>query len=267
MVRQTNRLRESFNEAAELYHEARPGYPEVLFDDLVSLSGIPDGGRVLEIGCGTGQATAPLARRGYRILCVELGANMAAMARRTLASFPAVDVVTADFEEWPTEAESFDLVTSATALHWIDRSIRYRKIARVLGPGGAVAPFWYAHVHMDADRGFFEEVQGIYERVAPQIVGPTDQVLQRPDDLPAGEVTEIEATGLYGPVTVRRYPFQVQYDTTSYINVLNTYSGHRTLALDVRQRLLDGIAQLMDTQYDGRITKGYLAMLYIAHRS
>ncbi len=260
-----NRLRETFDEVAELYHEARPGYPEGLFNDLVSLSGIPDGGRVLEIGCGTGQATVPLARRGYRILCVELGANLAAMARRTLAPFPAVDVVTADFEEWSPEEGAFDLVTSATALHWIDRSIRYRKIARMLRPGGALAPFWYDHVHTDADQGFFAEVQGIYERVAPQIVGPEDRLL-RPDDVPADEVTEIEEARLYGPVTVRRYPFQVEYDASSYINVLNTYSGHRTLAPDVRQRLLDGIAQLIDTRYGGRITKGYIALLYVAHR-
>ena len=72
-----------------LYDEVRPGYPEELFDDVVSLSGIPAGGRILEIGCGTGQATVPFARRGYRILCVELGENLAAVARRNLEAIPA----------------------------------------------------------------------------------------------------------------------------------------------------------------------------------
>ena len=83
MAQERAKLRATFDEAALLYDEVRPGYPEELFDDVVSLSGIPSGGRILEIGCGTGQATVPLARRGYRILCVELSENLAAVARPT----------------------------------------------------------------------------------------------------------------------------------------------------------------------------------------
>ena len=94
-------LRTTFDEAALLYDEVRPGYPYALFADVVSLSGIPSGGRILEIRCGTGQATVPFARRGYRILCVELGENLAAVARRNLASYPRAEVQTEDFEEWP----------------------------------------------------------------------------------------------------------------------------------------------------------------------
>jgi SAM-dependent methyltransferase len=80
MAEERAKLRAIFDEAALLYDEVRPGYPEELFDDIVALSGIPSGGRILEIGCGTGQATVPFARRGYRILCVELGKNLAAVA-------------------------------------------------------------------------------------------------------------------------------------------------------------------------------------------
>jgi len=54
-------LRSTFDEAAELYHRARPGYPAALFDDLAELTSIRPGSRVLEIGPGTGQATLPLA--------------------------------------------------------------------------------------------------------------------------------------------------------------------------------------------------------------
>ncbi|MDQ4126690.1 MAG: class I SAM-dependent methyltransferase, partial [Actinomycetota bacterium] len=135
-------LRTSFDGAAMLYDEVRPGYPEALFDDVVSLSGIPSGGRILEIGCGTGQATVPLARRGYPIMCVELGENLAAVARRNLAAYPRVEVQTGDFEEWPLEAGTFDLAVSATAFHWLDPTVAYRKVARALKTGGAIALFW-----------------------------------------------------------------------------------------------------------------------------
>src|SRR5215210_370119 len=100
MAYERDRLRTTFDEAASLYDEVRPGYSEELFDDVVSLSGIPVGGRRLEIGCGTGQATVPFARRGYVILCVELGENLAAVARHNLEAYPQAEVQTGSFGEW-----------------------------------------------------------------------------------------------------------------------------------------------------------------------
>ena len=67
-------LRQTFGQAAERYDRARPEYPEALFDDLVTLAGLTPGDRLIEVGCATGKATRPLARRGFRITCVELGA-------------------------------------------------------------------------------------------------------------------------------------------------------------------------------------------------
>lgn len=82
MTDDRNQLRTTFNQVALLYDQVRPGYPEALFDDVVSLSLISPVGRILEIGCGTGQATVPFARLGYRILCIELGKNLATVAKK-----------------------------------------------------------------------------------------------------------------------------------------------------------------------------------------
>src|SRR4029079_16021192 len=60
-------LRAIFDEDAERYDRARPGYPAELFADLAALTGLRPGDRVLEVGPGTGQATVPLAKRGYRV--------------------------------------------------------------------------------------------------------------------------------------------------------------------------------------------------------
>ncbi|MBV9281092.1 MAG: class I SAM-dependent methyltransferase, partial [Chloroflexi bacterium] len=128
-------LRRTFDQAAELYDRARPGYPRELFDDLTELAGIGPGCRVLEIGCGTGQATVPLAERGCQIVAVELGADMAAVARRNLARFASVTVVVSAFEDWPLPAGPFDAVVSATAFHWIDPAVRVTKAADALRPG------------------------------------------------------------------------------------------------------------------------------------
>jgi SAM-dependent methyltransferase len=266
MADRRNRLRTTFDEAASLYDEARPGYPAELFDDVITLSGIEPDGRILEIGCGTGQATAPFARRGYRILCVELGENMAAVARRNLEGHPQAEVRTGAFEDLALQEGSFDLVISATAFHWLDPDVAYPKVATILGDGGSLALFWNVHVHSEASEGFFEEVQRIYEREAPEIVGPDDHKGPPGPEEVHDRTAEIRDTGLFGRITTRHYRWDETYDSGGYLRVLNTYSGHRSLGDETRRRLLDGIADLIDTRFGGSIVKGYLTTLYVAER-
>ena len=77
-------LKTTFNTAATLYEEVRPGYPEELILDIIELSGLEDHNRVLEIGCGTGKATRPFAERGYELVCLDIGADLIAVARERL---------------------------------------------------------------------------------------------------------------------------------------------------------------------------------------
>jgi SAM-dependent methyltransferase len=265
MAEERDRLRTTFDEAASLYDEVRPGYPEDLFDDIVSLSGIPAGGKILEIGCGTGQATVPFARRGYRILCIELGENMAALARRNLRGYPQAEVRTGAFEKFSLQEGAFDLAISATAFHWLDPAIAYPKAAGMLRDGGSLALFWNVHVHSDASEGFFEAAQRIYEREAREIWDHKYEGPPRSDEIP-DRTGEIEGSGLFGAVTCRNYRWDETYDAEGYLRVLNTYSGHRSLRDDTRERLFCGIADLIDKRFHGRIVKGYLTTLYVALR-
>ena len=258
-----SRLRETFEQAARIYHEARPGYPEELFDDLVALAGIPPGGRILEIGCGSGVATLPLARRGYAIHCIELGEQLAAVARENLADYPDVTIDVGAFEETPVEEAAYDLAVSATAWHWIAQPLGYRKVAQALKPGGALAIWRHEHVWSAAGGDFWVDVQAIYERWMP---GTEPGLrLTHPDDFP-GEAAEIDASGLFGPVAMRRYVWDIEYDAASYLRLLNTYSGHIDLAEPNRTLLFQGIADHINGPYGGRIVKGYMSILHVAQR-
>lgn len=263
MTRDNDRLRRTFDQVAELYDQARPGYPEELFDDVVVLSGIPRGGRILEIGCGTGQATVPFARCGYRIRCIELGAQMAAVARRNLAAYRTAEVEVGAFETWPVDHAAFDLVIAATAFHWIDPVAGFRKAAEALKPRGALALFSSQHVRVPEDLGFFDRVQTVYERETPEIVARAG--LPDPDDVPDG-AQSLEATGLFQVVGTRRYLWSAVYDPASYIRLLETYSDHRSLAPAARERLYRGITEMFNTQPGGHVTKGYLTTLAVARR-
>src|SRR5579875_2189998 len=128
-------LRHIFNSAAQLYHRARPDYPAELYTALIRAAGLEPGDRLLEVGCATGKATLPLARRGYPITCLEPGPDLAAEARRNLAGFDA-EVIETTFEDWqPRGGESFSLVYAATAWHWVDPAVRYRRARAALRPG------------------------------------------------------------------------------------------------------------------------------------
>ena len=109
--------RDSFDKVALLYDKARPSYPDALFEDILAYSNLPDTSRILAVGCGTGQATLPLARRGYTIDCIELGPQLAALAGDKLKDFPQVKVTCANFETISLPSSSYDLLLSATAFH------------------------------------------------------------------------------------------------------------------------------------------------------
>ena len=254
-------LRVTFDTVAALYDATRPGYPAVMYDDICSLADIPAGGDILEIGCGTGQATLPFAERGYRITCVELGAELATLARRKLVDYPHVAVRVGAFETEPLPDATYDLIISGTAFHWVAPE-SYPNLARVLRPQGAVALFWNKHIAGAVDGGFFDLAQAVYRQYAPEMIraekAPTAA------DLP-DESAALAATGLFGAFTVRRYPWVARYDAKSYLNLLATYPDHYTLPPDRRQRLYQGIAALIDGEFGGEIAKQYLTVLYLAH--
>ncbi len=257
-----HRLRATFTEAAELYDRMRPTYPPAAFDDLADFATLREGARVLEIGCGTGQATLPLAGRGYRITAVELGDGMAGVARRNLRRFSNVEVLTAAFEDWPLPEEPFDAIVSATAFHWIDPAVRITKSASALRPGGVLAIIGTHHV-ANGDNDLFAEVQRCYERWDPAT--PPGLRLQAADDIPI-DTAELDSSALFDPVQTRRYTWSETYSSSAYRDLLLTYSGHRALEQPRQLGLLDCIAQLIDRDYSGRITKQYMTELQLARR-
>ncbi|SBT94126.1 Methyltransferase domain-containing protein [Streptomyces sp. DI166] len=130
----------SFNAAAAQYAANRPSYPPALLDAVEELSGRPlAGARVVDIGAGTGIATALLRDRGADVVAVEPGAGMAAELRR---AHPGIPLVRGDGNALPLADASADLITCAQAWHWTDPARALPEALRVLRPGGALALWW-----------------------------------------------------------------------------------------------------------------------------
>lgn len=257
------RLRWMFTQDAELYDRCRPGYPPRLFDDLALHTGLGLGSRVLEIGCGTGQATVPMARLGCRIVAVELGADLAAVAQHNLAGFPGTEIVVAAFEDWQLPAAKFEVVLAATAFHWIDPAVRMVKAADALRPGGVLAVISTHHVAGGSDT-FFVAGQECYRRSGGTT--PLRSTLPAAADVPR-DSTEFDQSGRFGPVQFHRYEWERTYTTGEYLNLLSTYSTHRILGRGTRQGLFTCLANLIDDEHGGTISKRYLTQMALASRT
>jgi SAM-dependent methyltransferase len=257
-------LRTTFDQAANLYHKARPEYPGELFDTFVDVARLRDGDRLLEIGCATGKATIPLAERGFRVTCIESGPQLAAAARRHLAGFPDVTIVEGAFETWqPAAATRFDLAFAANAWHWIDPAVRYWRAWELLRPGGHLA-FWSAtHVFPEGGDPFFVDIQDVYEQIGEGL--PEGATWPRPGELPDARA-EIDASGLFETVAVRHFDWEVSYDAEEYLRLLDTFSGHIAMKTHKRDHLYSEIRRRLEQRPNGRLRRHWGAVLNIARR-
>jgi len=252
--------RVTFDQVADLYERHRPGYPAALIDALVSLSGIPERARILEIGCGTGQASVPLARRGHALVALEPGANLARIAARNLADFPDARVIERSFEDWALDAGAFDLVMCAQAFHWLSAEIRFSKSRAALRPGGALAVFGSAAL---LDRSPARAaLDAAYAAHAPDLLG-------RPASTWYAKSGSLEglfaASQCFEAPVVRHFAWSIDYPQADYLGLLRTYSDHRLLPDDRRATLLDAIAAVIE-DHGGHLGIAYEASLYVARR-
>jgi trans-aconitate methyltransferase len=134
--------RESFNHAAPIYDEGRPSYPDEVIDWIIRKTKTTRDTTLLKIGAGTGQATMKFAAKGYRIHCIELGRNLADILQQKVKPYPVTVDVSA-FEAWePEHPFKTACIFSATAFHWINKHVKYKKCYDLLEADGFLVLLW-----------------------------------------------------------------------------------------------------------------------------
>ncbi len=256
------RLRAGFDATPDVYDRVRPVCLSALFDDLALIAGLRPGARLLEIGSGTGQATLPLARRGLEVVGVELGPRLAALARRKLAAFPNVRIVNSSFEAWDGPGAPFDGIVAVHSFHWIDPEVRFARSARLLRDDGALAIVTSTYVHPDNADRFWTDVQADYDDIpSTSREGPPPH----PDSV--GDLRdEIEASGYFGDVQVRRYLWEVSYGADDYLALLGTATWYRQLDPEPRRRLFERIRRRIEARPDRTVRPTLLTTLNVGRR-
>jgi ubiquinone/menaquinone biosynthesis C-methylase UbiE len=131
---------EAFFETDEWLQLATTRDPERTEEETAFVeSQLEPGARVLDVACGTGRISAPLARLGFDVAGIDISSRVLAVAR---AAAPDLDFRLGDMRRLPWEDQSFDAVINMwTAFGYFDTQAEDERaldeIARVLRPGGA----------------------------------------------------------------------------------------------------------------------------------
>jgi SAM-dependent methyltransferase len=257
-----------FDEVPELYDRIRPGYPDALFADLVAITGLTERSSVLEVGCGTGKATRSLAALGCAVTAVEPGAGMAALARQATARFDNVGVELSTFEDWDDRGRRFDVLVAAAAWHWVDPSIGWRRAHDVLAPGGWMALLGHVVVGRPGEPEVYAETADLHERFSPGNPDwghPPLEEEVRGTDAGWGQVED--PGDRFGPTIVRWYPTVQWLDGAGFADLLRAQSLYRKLDPDVREPLLDAVAERIRTRMGDRAPRHYLTVLRVGPRT
>jgi ubiquinone/menaquinone biosynthesis C-methylase UbiE len=197
--------------AAQLYAEGRPYFHEEVIERIGTHLRLTEPvSDALDVGCGTGLSTRALRRIARRVVGVDISAEMLAQAPR----LDGITYLVGAGEALPVPDASFDLLTIASAFHWLDRERFLSEVRRVLRPTGAFI------VYVESFRGMMEEEPRFsdWTRDLHQIHYPT------PPRNPQLSVSDAAPAGFH-LVTLDRYGYLVPMTATQLVNYLMSHSN------------------------------------------
>jgi len=262
--------RAHFDEIAADYDKARWEYPAQLFRDIFEYSGA--GARAVEIGAGTGKATAPFLDAGYAVTAVEMGANMAKFLESKFRGRRGLAIVNDTFENASLEDGAYDLAYAASAFHWVDAEIGCPKVHRLLKSGGAFALFRNNLVPSDGE-DLYEEIQICYARhynthytSSKRPARKSERDFREPAGIYQG--FRFEGMEMHGfrDVRMKFYDAALTYGADEYIALLDTHSDHRSLPEANRAGLYSGVRDAI-ARHGGKLTMKCVFQLYMGKKS
>jgi SAM-dependent methyltransferase len=169
----------------------------------------------------------------------------------------------ATFEDWDPAGRDFDAVIAGTAWHWVDPVAGAAKAARVLRPGGRLAPF---HHVFEPPPEVSEAIAEVYRRVVPD--SPFDLGGQKPalelyQPLFAKIADGIREAGSFGQPEQWRFDWECTYTREQWLDQLPTLGALTRLPPDKLAQLMDGVGAAIDAM-GGSFTMRYATVAVTA---
>lgn len=249
----------TFDRVAGLYGSVRRGYPDALIEDVCEFAQLRPADPVLEVGCGAGQATISFATRGYQLTAIDPGPALIDVAKARMPAQSHVNFVVAPFETWDARGETFKLVLSAQAWHWIARDIAFAKAADCLAPQGALAVF--GHVPRALPEPLNSAFKSVYLKYTGRWGAPPEAGY-----LPTGPLASwFEASARFDRVVHRCYRWSWRHSAASYLDFARTRSDHQIMPADTLDAMLSDLRGAIESCAES-FDWPYETHLYMAKR-
>lgn len=253
-----------FNEIISDYEIARPGYPSQLYVDIVEYSMIKNDAKILEIGPGPGQATDYFIKKGYTITGLEIGDKQVKYLSAKYADYPNFNAVCTSFEDYNCLNETYNLIFSATAFHWIKPEVGYPKAYNLLKRNGVMAVFWHLASIIEPKTEMLNQIRNIYRKYAPEL---DDYIsLDEAEDLHNLRISQIQINNLFNNPVSWIYRWDDEYTTERYLRLMNSYSDFHDIDNDKQKAILDSAADYIDSK-GGKIIIPQEVRLYMAKKA
>ena len=255
--------RRLFGSDPAAYDLARPGHAERVYDVLVERCGLEQGTHVLEVGPGTGQATRRLLDLGANpLVAIEPDPALADHLEGRLDG--RVDVRRVALEDADLPANEFDLAVAASSFHWVEEELGLAKIFTAVRPGRWFAMWWTLFGDGDNPDAFIAATSPLLEGLAASptrgIEGRPPHALDTEARLGALEVAGFEL-GTHELAT-----WNARWDAKGIRALYGTVSPIARLDDAQRTKILDGVAQIAEADFGGRVDRTLRTSLYTARR-
>lgn len=137
-------FKDYFSTQSNIYARFRPNYPDELFSFLSSLT--PANDLAWDCATGNGQAAVSLSKYFKKVVATDGSEQQI----KNAAPHEKIKYSIALADNSGIESGTVDLVTIASALHWMNFDMFYREVNRVLKPGGIFAAWAYYKSHIDS---------------------------------------------------------------------------------------------------------------------
>ena len=255
----------TFDTAADSYAKIRPGYPDELYRTLFAYCPAGPSCRAAEVGIGGGQATLPVLQTGCAVTAVEYGERFSGICREKFSAFPGFSVITGRFEETDLPDDSFDLVYSASAFHWVPEEAGYRKVFRMLRPGGAFARFANHPFRAKGNDRLFEAIDRAYAEYYYPYYGTEPRKITEYTEAQAAERAKLAEKYGFSDTRYALFHRTRVLSAREYRMLLSTYSDHIAMEESVRERFFDAVEEAI-TRFGGSITLADTIDLQLARK-
>ena len=236
-----------FAGTARYYARYRVPYPQELIGDLRMRAGLTGQGRLLDLGCGTGEVALSMHKFFREVWAVDQEPEMVEVGRRKAEQCGATNVVWTVGRAEAVEAAPnwFELITIGSAFHRLDRRLIAERALGWLAPGRCIA-------ELGSNAAWKGKQE--WQRIAAEIIDKwidkpgaernrTHQAYQRDEEV-------LEAVG-FG-IEVHRFPTPYVWTLDSFVGYLYSTAKASKAVLGDRAEQFEADLRRALLDYDSR---------------